>query len=442
MSMTTTSPPSRRTAWAISTPTGPPPRISRRRGIAFMDVASRLLHTPLEVAQPRDRRHHGIGTVGEHDMVSGVAHAVDLDRARTGEPPAAAQQVDAVIGEPAVLSRIGPVRGHEVAPGERRLDVDLGGGRGVARPVHRLARPQQRLGRNARPVRALTAHELALDDGHAQTALRELPCAVLARRAAAEHDHVVVAVHAGQLLWLLSECEDIRVRPGVEEMDLERVLSHRAGLPDELLRARLLDWRLECGRHAHVSTTFQPGVRDRARDSPGRDPGPRDAQLLRIARIEALDELGTPRRRLPGIAEVDPLAHDLLIAELHDADDHHRLVVVVDRVLVDPEVVAARGPVQLEALARRIRGPERDDVRLSAHALATLRPLQDRVVGVDLRGARDLVSRSAAGDADVRGVEVRPDQCPCRCLGHRGPPEAIIARALPKPVPRVLWTAM
>ncbi len=42
---------------------------------------------------------------------------------------------------------------------------------GVARALHRLARAQQRLGRDARPVGALTADQLALDDGDAQSAV-------------------------------------------------------------------------------------------------------------------------------------------------------------------------------------------------------------------------------------------------------------------------------
>ena len=52
MSMTATSPPSRRTAWAISTPTGPPPRMSRRRGMDFIDVTSRLVQTPSSSRRP------------------------------------------------------------------------------------------------------------------------------------------------------------------------------------------------------------------------------------------------------------------------------------------------------------------------------------------------------------------------------------------------------
>ena len=94
------------------------------------------------------------------------------------------------------LARVGVVRDHEVAPGERRLDVDLRVRRRLVRRVHGLARTQQRLRRDARPVRALAADELALDERDAQAALGERAGAVLARRAAADHDHVVVA-HCG-----------------------------------------------------------------------------------------------------------------------------------------------------------------------------------------------------------------------------------------------------
>ena len=76
-----------------------------------------------------------------------------------------------LLGQPALLPGVGVVRDHEVAPGERRLDVDLGARRRLARPVHRLAGPQQRLGGDAGPVGALAAHQLALDEGHPQAAL-------------------------------------------------------------------------------------------------------------------------------------------------------------------------------------------------------------------------------------------------------------------------------
>ena len=77
------------------------------------------------------------------------------------------------------------------------LDIDLCGRRRLARAMDRLAGPEQRLGRDARPVGALAADELALDDGDPQAALGECAGAVLAGRAGAEDDDVVVAVHRG-----------------------------------------------------------------------------------------------------------------------------------------------------------------------------------------------------------------------------------------------------
>ena len=91
------------------------------------------------------------------------------------------------------LALVRVVRDHEVTPGERLLDPDLGGPGGLARSLHGLPRPEQRLGGDARPVGALAADQLALDDRDPQTALGKLAGAVLARRAAAEHDHVIVA---------------------------------------------------------------------------------------------------------------------------------------------------------------------------------------------------------------------------------------------------------
>jgi hypothetical protein len=38
--------------------------------------------------------------------------------------------------------------------------------------------------------------------------------------------------------------------------------------------------------------------------------------------------IGRAKPAAPRIAEVDPLADDLVVAELHDADDHHRFLVV------------------------------------------------------------------------------------------------------------------
>ena len=69
-------------------------------------------------------------------------------------------------------------------------DVDLGAGARLARAVDRLARAQQRLRRDAGPVRALAADQLPLHDGHPQPARGQRRRAVLARRPAAEDDHV------------------------------------------------------------------------------------------------------------------------------------------------------------------------------------------------------------------------------------------------------------
>ena len=100
------------------------------------------------------------------------------------------------LGQPALLTGVGVVRDHEVAPGESRLDVDRRARCGVARGLHRLAWAQQRLRRDAGPVGALAPDQLALDDRHAQATLGQRAGAMLAWRAAAENDDVVVATHA------------------------------------------------------------------------------------------------------------------------------------------------------------------------------------------------------------------------------------------------------
>src|SRR5829696_8728088 len=49
-----------------------------------------------KVAQAWDRRNDRLRTAGHDDVLGGVAHAVDLDPAGSGEPAAAAQQLDAL----------------------------------------------------------------------------------------------------------------------------------------------------------------------------------------------------------------------------------------------------------------------------------------------------------------------------------------------------------
>jgi len=159
--------------------------------------ASHLTVAPeaLELPQPRDGRNERLGAVRDDDLFRGVAHAVDLDHARPGEPAGAAQQVDARTRQPALRACVGVVRDHEVTPGKRRLDVDLRTRRRIARGLHRLARAQQRLRRDARPIGALAPDQLPLHEADAQAAFRERGGAVLARRAAADDNDVVVAAH-------------------------------------------------------------------------------------------------------------------------------------------------------------------------------------------------------------------------------------------------------
>jgi hypothetical protein len=151
-------------------------------------------------------------------VLGGVALSIDLDHPRAVEPPGPAQQVDPVFGEPLLLAGVGVIGDHEVAPGERLLDVDLGLPRRLTRAVDRLARPQQRLRGDARPVGALSSYEFALHDRHAQAALRESTGAVLARRSSAEDDHVIVTVHLGS---------SSSVRSGATGRDHSRVSAFR-----------------------------------------------------------------------------------------------------------------------------------------------------------------------------------------------------------------------
>src|SRR5487761_1165714 len=142
-------------------PAGPPPSTSRRRGTAFMLVASRVPQTPSSSRRPGTG-----GTIGSEPVATTTCSAVW----RT--PPTSTTPV--------------PASRH----------VDLSARADVARALHRLARAQQRLGRDAGPVRALTADQLPLHHGDAQPARGQGRGAVLTRRPAAEDDHVGVA-HTG-----------------------------------------------------------------------------------------------------------------------------------------------------------------------------------------------------------------------------------------------------
>ena len=129
------------TACAISTPTGPPPSTSSRRGTAFRPVASRLVQSPSSSRRPGIGGMNGSAPVATTTCSRGVAYAVDLDDARPGESAAAAQQGDPATGQPALLAGVGVVGDHEVAPGERRGDIDLGASAAARRARRATASP-------------------------------------------------------------------------------------------------------------------------------------------------------------------------------------------------------------------------------------------------------------------------------------------------------------
>ena len=192
--------PCRASACAISTPTGPPPSTSSRRGTSFRPVASRLVHTPSSSREARDRRDDRVGAGGDDDVPRRCSVLVADHARRRGRRagPSPRSRSMPVVVEPRHLAGVGVVGDHEVAPGERRRDVDRAG-HGLARrratrarPATRLAGAQQRLRRDARPVGALAGDQLALDDRDPQAAVGELAGAVLAGRPAADDDDVVV----------------------------------------------------------------------------------------------------------------------------------------------------------------------------------------------------------------------------------------------------------
>ena len=111
--------------------------------------------------------------------------------------PVAAQQVDPSVGQPALLAGVGVVRDHEVAPGQRRLHVDL-----ALAPPPRARRAPPRPGAAATSTGCTPSRSTRRRRARAR---RPRPAArpprgrgaVLAGRPATEDDHVVVVVTRG-----------------------------------------------------------------------------------------------------------------------------------------------------------------------------------------------------------------------------------------------------
>jgi hypothetical protein len=95
--------------------------------------------------------------------------ATDHDPPVSVEPPGTPREIDGLGIEPLHLAVVMPMRGEAVPPAEDRSAVEpsahrLGGAVDCLRRSERLADAEQRLAGHARPVRAVSAHELALND--------------------------------------------------------------------------------------------------------------------------------------------------------------------------------------------------------------------------------------------------------------------------------------
>ncbi len=129
----------------------------------------------------------------------------DHQAALAVESRVAAEQLDAVVLEPAGGAGVVQVVDDFVAPVEHGLGVDrprdgLGHARDPRGLGQQLARAQQRLGGHARVERALPADQIVLHDRHVKATVAQPACRDLAGRSGAHHNHVEFPfAHAGVL---------------------------------------------------------------------------------------------------------------------------------------------------------------------------------------------------------------------------------------------------
>src|SRR5205807_1538825 len=95
---------------------------------------------PVEIAEARYGREDRIRARRYHHVVGRVPRAVDFHHTPPREPSRPAQHSDAAVLQPALLPGVGVVGYHEVAPGERGLDVDVRARRSRSRPWIALVR--------------------------------------------------------------------------------------------------------------------------------------------------------------------------------------------------------------------------------------------------------------------------------------------------------------
>ena len=163
--------------------------------------AGRLAVGPdaVELAQPRIGGMNGSAPLASTTLSALWRSPSTSTTPDAGQPAGAAEQVDPVARQPLLLPGVGVVGDHEVAPRERRLDVDLRGRRARRAPP---ARPRPAAAASSTGCRRSTSTR------HPRARARRSPPAarrrptrprMLTRRAAAEHDHVVVVAHVPSL---------------------------------------------------------------------------------------------------------------------------------------------------------------------------------------------------------------------------------------------------
>ena len=183
-------------ACAISTPTTPPPMITSRSGIVLVVVASRLVHASSIASRPSIGGIDGVDPVARITArVASISSSPTRTRRSPVSTPTPRSSAIFALLEPRQLRRVVEVVDDLVAPGEHRRHVERAGDR-LRRAAHaprlrqRLVRAQQRLGRHARPERALAAHQPVLHDRDAQPFVRKPPRGHLAGRPGPDHHYV------------------------------------------------------------------------------------------------------------------------------------------------------------------------------------------------------------------------------------------------------------
>ena len=132
----------------------------------------------LELPQARHGRNERTRAVGQDHVLGAQLPVAHGHAAGPRQAALAAHQVDALALGPCRLARVVIARHLEVAPRERRAHVQVAAGglrrsRRLAGGLERLARPQERLRRDAGPVRALASEQLPFDDRHLRASIGE-----------------------------------------------------------------------------------------------------------------------------------------------------------------------------------------------------------------------------------------------------------------------------